>query len=176
MKPGQEVLINGASGGVGTVAVQIAKALGAEVTGVCSTRSVDMVRSIGSDHVIDYTKEGFTQGAERYDLILDNVANHRLSGCWRVLAPGGKHLPNSGRGGMGYIVKALVVSMFVRQQGSTFVATPKRGALLELGELIEAEKVAPVIEHVHPLAAFSEAMHHLDEGHARGKVVISLGD
>jgi len=105
VKPGQTVLINGASGGVGTFAVQIAKAYGAEVTGVCSTRNVEMVRSIGADHVIDYTQQDFTQGSNRYDVVLDNVANHPLRACRRVLTPMGKHIPNSGHSGMGYILK-----------------------------------------------------------------------
>jgi len=172
---GQKVLINGASGGVGSFAVQIAKAYGAEVTGVCSTRSVDMVRSIGADHVIDYTQEDFTRGGRRYDVILDNVANHPLSACRRVLTPTGKHIPNSGHSGMPYILKATLVSMFVRQQGSTYVATPKPGDLAELSNLIEEDKLRPVIDEVYPLERFSEAMRHLNEGHARGKVVIAVG-
>ena len=174
VKPAQKVLINGASGGVGTFAVQIAKAYGAEVTGVCSTRNVEMVRSIGADHVIDYTQQDFTQGSNRYDVILDNVANHALRACRRVLTPMGKHIPNSGHSGMGYILKALLVSMFVRQQGSTYVATPKPGDLVELKELIEAGKITPVIDSTYPLADFSEAMGHLNEGHASGKVVITV--
>jgi len=174
VKAGQKVLINGASGGVGTFAVQIAKAYGAEVTGVCSTRNVDMVRSIGADHVIDYTQEDFTQGGPRYDLILDQVANHSLSDCRRALTPNGRHIPNSGHSGMGYIIKALVVSMFVRQQGSTYMATPKPGDLVELRELIEAGKVMPVIDKMYTLSEFTEAMRYLNEGHARGKVVITV--
>ena len=174
VKPGQTVLINGASGGVGTFAVQIAKAYGAEVTGVCSTRNVDMVRSIGADHVIDYTKEDFTKGERRYDVILDNVANHPLSACRRVLTPTGKHIPNSGHSGMPYILKALAVSMFVRQQAGTYVATPKPGDLIELRELIEAGKITPVIDRTVPLSDFSEAMRHLETGHAAGKVVIAV--
>ena len=174
VKPEQTVLINGASGGVGTFAVQIAAAYGAEVTGVCSTRNVDMVRSIGADHVIDYTKEDFTKGERRYDVILDNVANHPLSACRRVLTPTGRHIPNSGHSGMPYILKALFVSMFVRRQSGTYVATPKPGDLIELRELIEAGKITPVIDRTVPLSDFSEAMRHLNEGHARGKVVITV--
>ena len=176
VKPGMKVLINGASGGVGTFAVQIAKAYGADVTGVCSTRNVDMIRSIGADHVIDYTKEDFTRGDRRYGVILDNVANHPLSACRRVLTPTGKHIPNSGHSGMPYILKALAVSMFVRQQASTYVATPKPGDLAELSNLIEEGKLRPVIDEVYPLERFAEAMRHLNEGHARGKVVITLGE
>jgi len=174
LQPGQHVLINGASGGVGTFAVQIAKAFGAEVTGVCSTRNVELVRSIGADHAIDYTREDFTQGSARYDLILDNVANHRLSDCRRVLTPQGKHIPNSGNAGMGYILKALLVSLFVRQQGRTYVATPKPGDLLQLRELIEAGEVKPVIDRTVALADIAEAFAYLNEGHARGKVVITM--
>jgi len=176
VKPGQKVLINGASGGVGTFAVQIAKAYGAEVTGVCSTRNVELVRSIAADHVIDYTQEDFTQGGPHYDLILDQVANHPLSACRRALTPTGRHIPNSGHSGMPYILKALVVSMFVRRQGSSYVATPKRGDLIELKELIEAGKVTPVIDRTFPLNEFSEAIRHLDGGHACGKVVIAVGE
>ena len=174
VKPGQKVLINGASGGVGTFAVQIAKAYGAEVTGVCSTRNLDMVRSIGADHVIDYTKDDFTKGSVRYDMILDNVANHTLSACRRVLTPQGKHFPNSGNSGMPYILKAMVVSIFVRQQGATYVGNPKPGDLIELTKLIEAGKVTPVIDRTYLLAEFCEAMRHLNEGHARGKLVITV--
>ena len=175
VKPGQKVLINGASGGVGTFAVQIAKAYGAEVTGVCSARNVDLVRSIGADHVIDHTREDFTTGGPRYDVILDNVANHSLAACRRALTPTGKHVPNSGHSGMPYVLKALVVSMFVRQQASTYVATPKPGDLAELSNLIEEDKLRPVIDEVYPLERFSEAMRHLDGGHARGKIVIAVG-
>lgn len=125
IQPGQKVLINGASGGVGTFAVQIAKAFGAEVTGVCSTRNVDMVRSLGADHVIDYTQEAFTQSGQRYDLILDQVANHSLSDCRRALTHQGTHIPNSGHSGVGFAVKALVVSLFVRRQGRPYLSIPK---------------------------------------------------
>ncbi len=174
VQPGQKVLINGASGGVGTFAVQIAKVFGAEVTGVCSTRNVDMVRSIGADHVIDYIQEDFTQSGQRYDLILDQVANHSLSGCRRVLTPQGTHIPNSGNSGTGYVVKALVVSLFVRQQGRPYIAIPNNEDLVVLKELIEAGKVTPVIDRTYPLHETPEAFRYLDKGHARGKVVIIL--
>ncbi len=173
-EPGQKVLINGASGGVGTFAVQIAKALGAEVTGVCSTRNVDMVRSIGANHVIDYTQEDFTQGGQRYDLILDQVANHSPSDCRRALTPRGTHIPNSGNRGMGYPVKALVSSLFVRQHVRLFLAIPKNEDLVVLKELIEAGKVTPVIDRTYPLSETREAFRYLDKGHARGKVVITV--
>jgi NADPH:quinone reductase-like Zn-dependent oxidoreductase len=174
VQPGQKVLINGASGGVGTFAVQIAKAFGAEVTGVCSTRNVDMVRSIGADHVIDYTQEDFTQGGQRYDLILDNVANHSLSDCRRALTPRGTLLPNSGHAGLGYVVEALVASLIVRQQGRPIVAVPKNEHLVVLKELVEAGKLTPVIDRTYPLSETPDAFRYLNEGHARGKVVITV--
>jgi NADPH:quinone reductase-like Zn-dependent oxidoreductase len=174
VKPGQKVLINGASGGVGTFAVQIAKELGVEVTGVCSTRNVDLIRSIGADHVIDYTQEDFTRSGLRYDLILDQVANHSPADCRRALTPRGIHIPNSGNRGLGYIAKALVSSMFVRQRVRLFVANPKKGDLLALKELIEAGKVTPVIDRTYPLSETPEAFRYLSEGHARGKVVITV--
>jgi NADPH:quinone reductase-like Zn-dependent oxidoreductase len=175
VQPGQKVLINGASGGVGTFAVQIAKALGAEVTGVCSTRNVDLVRSIGADHVIDYTQEDFTQSEQRYDLILDQVANHSLSDYRRVLTPQGTYIPNSGQSGLGYIIKAFLTSLFVGQQGRPFIAIPKNEDLVDLKELIEAGQVTPVIDRTYPLSETPEAFRYLDQGHARGKVVIIVG-
>jgi NADPH:quinone reductase-like Zn-dependent oxidoreductase len=172
VQPGQKVLINGASGGVGTFAVQIAKALGADVTGVCSTGNVDTVRSIGADHVIDYTKEDFTQGEARYDLILDNVASHSFADYRRVLEPGGTLVPSSGHAGMGYVVKAFLLSLFVRRQGRPFVSTPNQDDLIALKELVEAGRITPVIDRTYPLRETAEAFRYLDQGHARGKVVI----
>ncbi len=172
VRPGQKVLINGASGGVGTFAVQIAKTLGAEVTGVCSARNVDTVRSIGADHVIDYAKEDFTQGEQRYDLILDNVASHSFAEYRRVLNPGGIHIPSSGHGGMRYIFKAFLLSLFVRQQGRPFVSTPNQDDLIALKVLVEAGRVAPVIDRTYPLSETAEAFRYLDQGHAQGKVII----
>jgi len=174
VQSGQKVLINGASGGVGTFAVQIAKAFGAEVTGICSTRNLDMVRSIGADHVIDYTKEDFTQSGQRYDLILDQVANHSLSDFRRALTPQGIHIPNSGHAGLGYIVKAFVSSLFMRQQGRPYIAIPNKEDLVVLKELIEYGKLTPVIDRVYSLSETPEAFRYLDEGHARGKVVINV--
>lgn len=174
IQPGQKVLINGASGGVGTFAVQIAKALGAKVTGVCSTSKVDMVRSIGADHVIDYTREDFTQGEQRYDLILDNVGSHTFSAYRRVLTPQGIIQPNTGHAGMGYVFKALLLSLVMRRQGSLFVATPNSEDMDFLKELIETGKVTPVIDRTYPLSQFREAFRYLDTGHARGKVVITV--
>jgi NADPH:quinone reductase-like Zn-dependent oxidoreductase len=172
VQPGQNVLINGASGGVGTFAVQIAKSFGAEVTGVCSTKNTDMVRSIGADHVIDYTLEDFTQGGQRYDLILDNVANRSFSDLRRSLTPQGTIIPNSGHSGMGYVIKAYVLSAFMRQQGRMFMAVSTNEDLVVLKELIETGKVTPVIDRTYPLSETPEAMGYAAEGHVRGKVVI----
>jgi NADPH:quinone reductase-like Zn-dependent oxidoreductase len=175
VQPGQKVLINGASGGVGPFAVQIAKALGAEVTGVCSTRNVEMVRSIGADHVIDYTKEDFTKGGARYDVIMDNVGSHSLSATRRALTPTGVHIPSSGHAGMGWVIAASLAAIFVRQQAAPFVAATTTESLLALKDLIEAGMVAPVIDRTFRLGETAEAFAYLDEGHARGKVVIAVG-
>ena len=180
IQPGQKVLINGASGGVGTFAVQIAKSLGAEVTGVCSGKNADMVRSIGADHVIDYTQEDFTHGEKRYDFILDNAGNHSLSDCRRALTPKGTLIPNNGTSGgrwigtVGRTVGALVLSPFLRRQGRPFVSMAKKEGLVALRELIEAGKVTPVIDRTYPLSEIAEAMSHVGGGHARGKVVITV--
>jgi NADPH:quinone reductase-like Zn-dependent oxidoreductase len=174
VQPGQKVLINGASGGVGPFAVQIAKALGAEVTGVCSTRNAEMVRSIGADHVIDYTKEDFTQGGTRYDVIMDNVGSHSLSAARRALTPTGVHVPSSGHAGMGWIIAAYLEGVFVRRQAAPFVAATTSESLLALKDLIEAGKVAPVVDRTFRLGETAEAFAYLDEGHARGKVVIAV--
>jgi NADPH:quinone reductase-like Zn-dependent oxidoreductase len=174
LQPGQKVLINGASGGVGTFAVQIAKALGAEVTGVCSTRTVDMVRSLGADKIIDYTKEDFTQNGRRYDLILDNVASHSFSDLMRVLTPQGLIVPNSGHSGMGYVFKAFLLSPFLRQLGSVYFAVPNGKDLTQLKEWLETGKVKPVIDRTYPLYEAPEAFRYLDKEHARGKVVIMV--
>ena len=174
IQPGQKVLINGASGAVGTFAVQIAKSYGTEVTGVCSTKNLDMVRAIGTDHVIDYTQEDFTQSEQRYDLILDQVANHSLSDCRRVLTPKGMHIPNSGHSGLGYIIKAFVSSLFVSQQRRPYLAIATKEDLVVLKELIEAGKVTPVIDRTYPLSETPEAFRYLNKGHASGKVVITL--
>jgi NADPH:quinone reductase-like Zn-dependent oxidoreductase len=176
VRPGQKVLINGASGGVGPFAVQIAKALGAEVTGVCSTRNVEMVRSIGADHVIDYTQEDFTQGGPRCDVIMDNVASHSLSATRRALTPDGVLIPSSGHAGMGWIIVAALTAVFVRQQGKPFVASTNSADLAVLTELIDAGKVTPVIDRTYPLSDAPDAFRYLDEGHARGKVVITVED
>ncbi len=174
LQPGQKVLINGASGGVGTFAVQIAKALEAEVTGVCSTRNVDMVRSLGADDVVDYTRKDFTQNGQRYDLILDNVASHSFSDLMHVLTPQGRIVPNSGHGGMGYVFQAFLLSPFLRQLGSMYLAEPNGKDLTQLKEWIESGKVKPVIDRTYPLRDTPEAFRYLEKEHARGKVVITL--
>ncbi|MGD2250325.1 MAG: NAD(P)-dependent alcohol dehydrogenase [Candidatus Methanofastidiosia archaeon] len=174
VQPGQKVLINGASGGVGTFAVQIAKSFGAEVTGVCSTKNVEMVLSIGADHVIDYTKEDFTKSGQRYDLILDNVGNHSPSALKRALTPQGTSVPNSGHGGMGYLIKAFILSAFMDWQESPWVTKPNNKDLVILKELIEAGKINPVIDRTYPLRKTPEAIGYVGRGHAKGKVVVTV--
>ncbi len=182
VQPGQKVLINGASGGVGTFAVQIAKSLGAHVTGVCSTRNLDMVRSLGADHVIDYTKEDFAKTGQRYDVILDNVPNHSLSDCRRVLTPKGKYVmiggggPNDGRwvGPFGRVIATMLLSPFVSQEMGMMMADVSQKDLTILGDLMQSGKVTPVIDRRYKLSEVPEAIRYLEEGHARGKVVITL--
>jgi NADPH:quinone reductase-like Zn-dependent oxidoreductase len=180
IQPGQKVLIHGAAGGVGTFAVQIAKAFGANVTGVCSTRNVDMVRSLGADQVIDYTREDFTRGQERYDLILDMIGNHSMSDCRRVLTPEGTLLmvggPDEGLwlGPLIGPLQAAVVSRFVRQKLVTVLAHASRDDLIVMRGLLEAGKVTPVIDRTYPLKDAPDAIRYLEEGHARGKVVITM--
>ncbi len=179
IQPGQKVLITGASGGVGTFAVQIAKAFSAEVTGVCSTRNVDMVRSIGADHVIDYTQEDFTRSGQRYDFILDNVGSHSLSDTRRALTPEGtlsaNGAPVSGWfGGLGYFLNAFVTSLFVQQQDRPFLSMPNKEDLATLKELVEAGKVTPVIDRTYTLSESPEAIGHVGEGHAQGKTIITV--
>src|SRR5215203_1085637 len=180
VRAGQKVLINGASGGVGTFAVQIAKALDTEVSGVCSTRNVEMVRSIGADYVIDYTRVNFTQNDQHYDLILDNVANHSLSDLRRALAPRGTLVPNGGGfdnrwiAGGGRVISAHVLNRFVSQSLRPFLVSPNLDDLVLLKELIEAGKVKPVLDSAYPLGEASQASGHVGEGHARGKVAITV--
>jgi len=182
VQEGQKVLINGASGGVGTFAVQIAKSFGADVTGVCSTRNVDMVRSLGADHVIDYTKEDFTKSTERYDVILDNVPNHSLSECRRILNPKGKYVmiggggPNDSRwiGPFGRVIHTLLLSPFVSQKMGMMMADANQKDLTVLGDLMQAGKVKPVIDRTYKLSEVPAAIAYLEQGHARGKVVITL--
>jgi NADPH:quinone reductase-like Zn-dependent oxidoreductase len=177
VQSGQKVLINGASGGVGTFAVQIAKAFGAEVTGVCSTSNVELVRSIGADHVIDYTREDFRTRVARYDLILDNVGDHSMSVTRRALTPSGTLISNGGGhagGKLGRVIRASLASMFVRQQARPSVKTQNRADLVTLKELVEAGKVTPVIGGTYPLDQAAEGIRSVATGHARGTLVIAV--
>ena len=180
IQPGQSVLINGASGGVGTFAVQIAKALGAEVTGVCSTRNVDMVRSLGADHVVDYTRDDFAGSGPRYDVMLDNVGNRSLADCRRSLNRKGIYIlvggPKSGRwlGPVKRLIGALFAFMFASQKAVPLLAKPSKDDLVVLRDLVESGKVVPVIDRHHELSEVPEALRYLEQGHARGKIVITL--
>jgi NADPH:quinone reductase-like Zn-dependent oxidoreductase len=179
VQPGDNVLINGASGGVGTFAVQIAKAFGANVTGVCSTRNLDTVRSLGADRVIDYTREDFAQTGQRYDVMLDLVGTRSLSDCRRALTPRGIYVvvgvKDMGRWlGLGRQIKALSLSPFVRQRMRVFAVRHDREDLVVLKELVEAGKVAPVIDRRFALSDVPAALRHQGEGHARGKIVIAV--
>jgi NADPH:quinone reductase-like Zn-dependent oxidoreductase len=177
--PGQKVLINGASGGVGTFAVQIAKSFGAEVTGVCSTRNIEMVRSIGADHVIDYTQEDYTKSEQRYDLIIDNVGNRSLLANRRVLNPDGIFVMVGGPKGnwlrpLMRPIRALMLSPFVDQEFVMILARLRKDDLAILGDLMQAGKVTPVIDRRYLLSEVPAAMRYSEEGHARGKIVIGL--
>ena len=177
LQPGQEVLIVGAGGGVGTYAVQIAKELGARVTGVCSTSKLELVRSLGADHVIDYTLEDFTRGERRYDLIFQLAGTASPSACRRALTPNGTLVLSSGEGrfaGIDRVVRALVTSPFVRQQLRVFLTKETNEDLVTLAALVEAGKVTPVIDRTYPLSEVPAAIAYVEEGHARGKVVITL--
>jgi len=180
IQPGQKVLINGASGGVGTFAVQIAKAFGAEVTGVCSSRNVDLVRSIGADHVIDYTREDFTRSDRRYDLMLDVAGSRSWSECRRVLnrkatlvvvgAPKGDRM----FGPLGHIVRVRLAALFSSRKVVFFIAKMNRADTVVLRELLEAGKVTPVIDKRYELSEIADAFRYMGEGHAQGKVVITV--
>jgi NADPH:quinone reductase-like Zn-dependent oxidoreductase len=180
VKAGQRVLINGAGGGVGTFAVQIAAALGAEVTGVCSSGNVELVRSIGAAHVIDYTTEDFTDGPIRYDLILDNVSSLPLKRLRGVLTPKGILVLNGGGspghlfGPIAGILKAVVVNLFVSQRLRPLPSKQKREELLDVTGLIEDGKLTPVVDRSYPLADTAEGLRHVEQGHARGKVVVTV--
>jgi NADPH:quinone reductase-like Zn-dependent oxidoreductase len=180
LRPGQKVLINGAAGGVGTFAVQIAKSLDGDVTGVCSARNAEMVRSIGADHVIDYTQEDFTRGDRRYELILDCVGNHSLSACRQVLHPQGTCVmvgDRAGRGVAGMIarlIEATVVTRLTRQKLVTFLARPNPADLITIRDLMAAGRLTPVIDRRYPLSELPDAIRYLGQGHARGKVVVTL--
>ena len=184
LQAGQKVLINGASGGVGTFAVQIAKCLGGDVTGVCSTHNLDLVRSIGADHVIDYTKEDFTKGDQRYDVIFDNVQNHTFSDRRRVLTPNGICV-NAGLGGAGWradtrthLIRSFItplMSKFTSQKFRFFIAQLNHQDLALLGDLMQSGKVTPVIDRNYKsLNDVQDALAYLEQGHARGKVVITV--
>jgi NADPH:quinone reductase-like Zn-dependent oxidoreductase len=180
VRPGQKVLIIGASGGVGTYAVQLAKVFGAHVTGVCSTTKVDMVRSLGADHVIDYTRDDFAEGVSRYDVILDIGGNSSLSRLRRALTARGTLVIIGGEtdgrwlGGTDRQIRALVLSRFVSQKLGTFISSENHEDMLVLKELIEAGKITPVIDRRYPLSEVPKAIRYLEEGHARGKVVITV--
>ena len=181
VQEGHRVLINGAAGGVGTYAVQIAAALGAEVTGVCSTRNVELVRSIGAAHVIDYTREDFTDGLSRYDVILDNVGNRPLRRLRRALTSTGTLVSNAGGspdgrvfGPIGRILRVVAVNGVVRQRLRPLPDTWNRAHLLAVTELIEAGKVTPVLDRTYALADTAAGLRYVEDGHARGKVVVSV--
>ena len=180
IQPGHRVLVNGASGGVGTFAVQLAKAFGAEVTGVCSTHNIHTAASIGADHVIDYTAGDFTRARGRYDLVVDIAGNRTLAQTRRVLVPKGVLVavggPNKGRwiGPLGRSVRMALLSPAVRQRMVFFLAHQNEADLAVLRELLEAGKVTPVIDRTYPLSEIAEAIGYLEQGHARGKVVITV--
>jgi NADPH:quinone reductase-like Zn-dependent oxidoreductase len=180
VEPGQKALIIGASGGVGTYAVQLAKAFGAYVTGVCSTKKVEMVRSIGADHVIDYTQEDFAEGDQRYDLILDIGGNSSLARLRRALTPRGTLVIVGGEtdgrwlGGTDRQLRALMLSRFVGQKLGTFVSSENHEDMIVLKDLIESGKLTPVIDRTYPLSEVPEAIRYLEQGHARGKVLITV--
>ena len=180
IQPGQKVLINGASGGVGTFAVQIAKALGAEVTGVCSTRNVDLVRSIGADHVIDYTREDFTRSDRRYDLMLDVAGSRSWSECRRVLNPQATlaivGAPKGNRliGPLSHVVKVRLAALPSSQKVVFFIAKFNKADMVVLRDLLEAGKVTPVVDRRYELSEIADALRYLGEGHAQGKIVITV--
>jgi NADPH:quinone reductase-like Zn-dependent oxidoreductase len=181
-QPGQEILINGASGGVGTFAVQIAKSFGAQVTGVCSTRNVELVRSIGADRVIDYTREDFTRDARRYDVVFDLVGNRTLTECRRALKPAGTLILSGGGvsdggsliGPIGLIIRGQLLSRIVRHRLLVLTAKPSKANLATLRELIESGKVTPVIDRTYPLSQAPQAIGYLEVEHARAKVVLTV--
>src|SRR6266705_4838016 len=180
VQPGQKVLINGASGGVGTFAVQIAKSFGADVTGVCSSRNLDLVKSLGADRVIDYTKEDYTKSDQKYDVILDNVANHSLSENRKLLPPNGKYVMIGGGsaneqgwiGALGKPLKALVMKPFVSQQMGMMMAELKQSDLKYFADQMQNGKLKPVIDRTYKLSEIQQAIAYVEEGHARGKVIL----
>jgi NADPH:quinone reductase-like Zn-dependent oxidoreductase len=180
LKAGQKVLINGASGGIGTFEVQIAKAFGAEVTGVCSTKNLQLVRSLGADHVIDYTHEDFTRGAEHYDLIVDNVSTHSVSDYRRVLNPKGTYVmvgsASTGHwfGWLELPLEAWVRSSFMSQKFGMVLTNLNKDDLAVMSGLMQSGKVTPAIDRTYKLSEAAEALGYLEKGHARGKVVLTV--
>ena len=180
VQPGQQVLINGASGGVGTFAVQIAKSLGAEVTGVCSSRNVELVRSLGADHVVDYTQEDFADAGSRYDVILDNIGSRTLRDYRRALKPKGIYIASFGQpwhrwlGPAAILLRMSLLAPFVGQTMVTWVSKRTKEDLLALKQLLESGAVIPAVDGTYPLEETAEAMKYLDTGHARAKVVVTM--
>ena len=174
VRRGQTVLINGAAGGVGTFAVQIARALGAEVTGVCSTRNLDLLKSLGAEHVVNYTREDFTRSGRQYDVILDNAGTGGISGSRRVLAPDGTLIYNNGTHGLGPIIRLQLMRPFVRQKFPFFITKVNYTDLVALRDLIESGAVTPVIDRTYPLSEAAKAIGYVGGGHARGKVIVSI--
>src|SRR6266513_646594 len=182
VQPNQKVLINGASGGVGTFAVQIAKSFGADVTGVCSSRNLDLVQSLGADHVIDYTKEDFAKSDQHYDVILDNVPNHSLSEIRRVLNPNGNYVliggggPNDNQwiGPFGRVIHTLVLSPFINQKMGMMMADANQKDLTILADMMQTGKLKPVIDRTYKLDQVPDAIRYVEAGHARGKVIITV--
>jgi NADPH:quinone reductase-like Zn-dependent oxidoreductase len=182
VQPGQRVLINGASGGVGTFAVQLAKSFGAQVTAVCSTRNAELVRSLGADHVVDYTREDFTRAGQRYDIVFDLVGNRSLADLRRALTPTGTLVLSGGGvseggslvGPIGLVVKGRMLARFVRHRLTTLDAVPSGANLATLRELAEAGTLTPVIDRSHPLSETAEAIRYVEEEHARAKVVLTV--
>lgn len=174
VRRGQTVLINGAAGGVGTFAVQIARALGAEVTGVCSTRNLDLLKSLGAEHVVNYTREDFTRSGRQYDVILDNAGTGGISGSRRVLAPDGTLIYNNGTHGLGPIIRLQLMRPFVRQKFPFFITKVNNTDLVALRDLIESGAVTPVIDRTYPLSEAAKAIGYVGGGHARGKVIVSI--
>ncbi|WP_237607410.1 NAD(P)-dependent alcohol dehydrogenase [Roseimaritima sediminicola] len=179
LQSGQSVLINGASGGIGTFAVQIAKSIGAEVTGVCSETNIELVESLGADHVVDYTKADFTATAQPYDVILDNVENRRLAEVRRALKPTGTLICNSGTGASGLafwirLLQPLILSPFTKQSLRRYISVPLRRDLEVLGELVDAGKLKPVLSETHSLERVAEALAKLEQGHTAGKRAVNI--
>jgi NADPH:quinone reductase-like Zn-dependent oxidoreductase len=182
LQPGQRILINGASGGVGLYAVQVAKAFGADVTGVCSTRNVDLVKTSGADHVVDYTRDDFTRGGQRYDVVFDLVGNHSLGGLRRVLTPEGALILSGGGvftggsffGPMGLMIRGMAMSRFIRQRLVILQVVQSTENLATLRDLAEAGKLTPIIDRTYPLSEAAEAIRYLEGEHARAKVVITV--